>query len=440
MPTKIHRQLETYISQRTSELIDYVLEGGRLAVVKAPPGSGKTYLLMQCVKAARKANQRVAIATQTRAQSDDICRRLVSEFKVTPIRFAANSATLNDSNFQITTNAKDLPSGPCVVVATSAKWGLVSHLSEFDVLFVDEAWQLAWADFMLLGQVSDRFILIGDPGQIPPVVSIDTSRWETSPRAPHHPAPEHILREPPRDLLSLDLPATRRLPADTVDFIKPFYNFPFKAFAQPGERIVEVQGKPRDGIDTALDCLANGSVVALTLPTPPEGPPLEDDAEIAQLAVNVAKRLVHRDAKVNAGSGIQNIQPSDIGLCATHRVMNTAIELRLTQKLRRQMRVDTPERWQGLQLPVMIAVHPLSGVVHPSDFDLQTGRLCVMASRHQAGLIIVTRDHIGDTLDTHLPLAEQPIGRPDISGQGHYQNTQFWNQLLKLDRVVVGAT
>ena len=45
---------------------------------------------------------------------------------------------------------------------------------EFDVLFVDEAWQLAWADFMLLSQVAGRFVLIGDPGQIPPVVTIDT--------------------------------------------------------------------------------------------------------------------------------------------------------------------------------------------------------------------------------------------------------------------------
>ena len=37
-------------------------------------------------------------------------------------------------------------------------------------------------------------------------------------------------------------------------------------------------------------------------------------------------------------------------------------------------------------------VHPLSGVVTPSDFDLETGRLCVMASRHKAGLIVLTRD------------------------------------------------
>src|SRR5262249_59147279 len=192
---------------------------------------------------------------------------------------------------RVVTEKGELPgSRRCVVAETSAKWGMISLSHPFDVLFVDEAWQLAWADCMLLGQVAARFVLIGDPGQTPPVVTIDTGRWETSPRAPHHPAPEHVLKHAPRDLLKLDLPATRRLPADTVDYIGPFYDFPFKALAQPGERLIRLNGRPRDGIDAALEKLESASVVALTLRTQPEGPPLEDDAEIAELAANIAAR------------------------------------------------------------------------------------------------------------------------------------------------------
>ena len=436
MKSKARQQIEEYVAGKTAELLTHVQDEQRLAVVKAPPGSGKTHLLMMAVKAAFKKKQRVAVATQTRAQADDICRRLLAEFTVSPIRFAAASSARRDSEFTIITNKSELPHGPCVVVATSAKWGMLGGLQEFDVLFVDEAWQLSWADFMLLGQVSGRFVLIGDPGQIPPVVTIDTERWETSPRAPHHPAPEIILRQRPRDLLSLDLPATRRLPEDTAGYIGPFYDFPFKAFAQPGERFVRVGGSSRDGIDAALDRLSAGTVVAVTLPTPPEGPPLEDDPDVADLAVTVAKRLLKRGARVNCGGGVADLPPADIGLCATHRVMNAAMELRLPRSLRGHVHVDTPERWQGLELAVMVVVHPLSGVLHPSDFDLETGRLCVMASRHQAGLVIVTRDHIGETLDTHLPAAEQPVGRPDVAGRGHHQNVTFWNALLAQNRVV----
>src|SRR5207249_8262289 len=62
------------------------------------------------------------------------------------------------------------------------------------------------------------------------------------------------------------------------------------------------------------------------------------------------------------------------------------------------VRVDTPERWQGLECKVMVVVHPLSGVLRPSAFDLETGRLCVMASRHRAGMVVLSRDHLENTL------------------------------------------
>ena len=435
MKASTRKQIQAVVEDTNRQLIEYVIDGGRIAVVKAPPGSGKTYLLMKAVQAAKK--MRVAIATQTRSQADDICRRLVSQFKITPIRFSAASSARDTAEYPIVTDKKELPTKACIVVATSAKWGMIKQPDPaFDVMFVDEAWQLAWADFMLLGHIAGRFVLIGDPGQIPPVVTIDTGRWETAPRAPHHPAPDLVLRQNPRDLLKLDLPATRRLPYDTVEYIQPFYDFPFKAWAEPGERFVRAGGQSKDAIDAAIDRLATGSVVALTLPTPEEGPPLEEDHEVADLAAKVAQRLLARSAEVVIDGEESPLTADEIGLCATHRVMNAAMELKLASGLKRHTNVDTPERWQGLERKVMVIAHPLSGVVEPSAFDLETGRLCVMASRHRAGLIIVTRDHIGDTLDSHLPAAEQPVGRPDIAGQGHHQNRVFWDTLLKRDRVV----
>jgi hypothetical protein len=101
------------------------------------------------------------------------------------------------------------------------------------------------------------------------------------------------------------------------------------------------------------------------------------------------------------------------------------------------MAIDTPERWQGLERKVMVVVHPLSGVVNPSEFDLETGRLCVMASRHQISLVVVSRDHLQGTLAAHLPVAGQAVGRPDASsGRGHHQNSVFWNTLVEQDRVI----
>jgi hypothetical protein len=87
-------------------------------------------------------------------------------------------------------------------------------------------------------------------------------------------------------------------------------------------------------------------------------------------------------------------------------------------------------------LRIGVAINTLSSVVRPSAFDLSTGRLCVMASRHRVGLVMVTRDHVGETLSGYLPIADQAVGLPDDAGRGHAQNLLVWEQLAKGGRVV----
>jgi hypothetical protein len=440
--TSPHRRLlQEQASERTEALKKHIRDEEQLAVVQAPPGSGKTHLLMEAVKEAYRKHQRVAIATQTRSQADSICRRIIAEpFLMPVIRFVARRGQPADLPQQVQQigDQNELPSGRSIVVATTAKWGTIELKAPFDVLFVEEAWQMAWADFMLLGQVASRFVLIGDPGQIPPVVAVDVARWETAPRPPHRPAPEVVLQEHRRDALSLSLPATRRLPLDTAGLIQPFYDFAFGAWAEADSRQLR-PGRSGSGAQGAVvDRLTRGSIVGVTLPTPDGGPPLECDDEIAALAVETAVRILERQPVCFHDGECAPLTPADIGLCATHHVMNTQMALvrqRHGRKLK-GMAIDTPERWQGLERKVMVIVHPLSGVVNPSDFDLETGRLCVMASRHQISLVVVSRHHLRDTLAAHLPVAGQAIGRADVSGRGHHQNSIFWNTLVDQDRVI----
>lgn len=430
-------------SLRVERSLKDLVEHTNLVVVKAPPGSGKTYLLLKAVDHAAGLGMRVAVGAQTNSQANDICRRLANDYPHLSVhRFAARGAPPRDLGPTVhwIKERGELPHGPAVVVSTIAKWSLTNLEEPFDILMVDEAWQMAWSDFMLCGRVAPRFVLIGDPGQIPPVVPIPVRRWETSPRAPHQPAPELILADTGLPFEALELPACRRLPFDSVDLIRPFYDFEFAAWAQPGERRLLV-GSPPNGhhpADPALEMLRTGSVSALTLPTPPEGPPLELDHEVAILAAKTALRVLEREATaIDDESGDERrLDPEDIGLVATHRIVNTAMQQALPPGLRNAIRVDTPERWQGLERKLMIAVHPLSGVTEPSAFDLETGRLCVMTSRHRAGLVIVARDHIPETLQSNIPAAEQAVGRPDISGRGHEANLEFWETMTESERVV----
>jgi hypothetical protein len=289
---------------------------------------------------------------------------------------------------------------------------------------------------MLLGQVSERFVLIGDPGQISPVVSVDVLRWETSPRPPHIAAPRLILDDPRLRPERWQLPATRRLPFDAAALVGRFYDFEFGATAQPGERAILASSGGKDSTDRVIDALAHYSVTALTIPTPDEGPPMHHDSDLAKHAAVLVQRLLNRNARVRIGNKTLALRPEDIGLCGTHRVMNSELALALPRSLQGKVIVDTPERWQGLERSLMILVHPLSGVLRPSGFDLETGRLCVMASRHTAGAVVLTRDHVTETLASCIPSATQPVGRPDVSGRGLFDNLSFWSSLQESGQVL----
>jgi len=425
-------------------LLEHVENHDPLLILKAPPGSGKTHSTLRAVALAAHRRRRVAVATQTNAQADDLCRRLAADFpRVRAVRYAPAARTPIDLGASIAwaRAAKEVPAGPAVVVATTSKWAASTIDEPYDFLFVDEAWQTSWADFMTLSAVAPRFVLVGDPGQIPPVVAIDVARWQTSRRPPHTPAPEVILRDRSLPARTLSLPVTRRLPHDTAAMVRAFYDFDFDAWTGPGERrlVAGGAGGADRGVDGAIDRLATGSVAVLALPTPDAGPPLEEDVEVAAHAAAVAQRLLERGATITTERGSRPLEPKDIGLSASHRVMNTRMldALGGLAGLAGQgVRVDTPERWQGLEREVMIVVHPLSGVVRPSAFDLSTGRLCVMASRHRVGLVVVTRDHVGETLAAYLPVADQAVGLPDEAGRGHAQNLAVWEQLARGGRVV----
>ena len=412
-----------------------------LLVLKAPPGSGKTYVTTRAVALARHRGRRVAVATQTNAQAEDFCARMAKEFpKFAVHRWASAGRRERPLGASVRWHrGRDLPQGPCIVASTSAKWGTsdLDGQEPFDVLFIDEAWQLCWSDFMLFGAVASRFVLVGDPGQIPPVVPIDVSRWQTSRRPPHVPAPEVILRDRTLPTVRVELPVSTRLPHDTCALVRAFYDFNFESWAAPGERRLTLPSGNGDGsaADRALETLATGSTTLLTLPTPAGGPPLEEDLDVARAAAAVARRALARNATVVTEEGERPLRPEDIGIAATHRVMNTRIADALGE-LAGKVRVDTPERWQGLERALMVVVHPLSGVTHPGVFDLATGRLCVMASRHTTGLVIVSRDHVGTTLEQTLPRAEQCLGQRDEAGRGRAQHRAVWEHLHAGGRVV----
>ena len=429
-------------------IVDQLISGRKLAVIKAPPGSGKTFTLLRIVRTLIDLHGwKVAIAAQTNNQANDIARQFgLANPDLLMVRIgAAGSAAPSDfppAGLWVNSFG-DAPDAPGLFVSTTAKWAASGNLPFFDLLAVDEAWQMAWADLMRCADASPRYLLIGDPGQIAPVTSVDVSRWGTSRRAPHKAAPSVVFADPQFKAVRVvgNLPACRRLPAESVPYIKPFYDFDFDAFAQPGDRIFRWAGETisqnGQGYELLFEKLEKCEPLLLTISTAEDGPPAEVDYDLAKAIRNIVAGLICEDVLIreDARGNERRVSETDIGITSSHRAMNGAIRRAFDGEFN-EVRIDTPERWQGLEKPIMIAVHPLSGVTEPSDFDLATGRLCVMASRHKVAMIFVSRDHVGHTIENVIPAATQPPGEPDVVGAGRQAHLEFWELLVANDRVI----
>ncbi len=134
----------------------FVRGTGRIAVVKAPPGSGKSYNLLEALDGAiARWQARIAIAAQTNNQVDDLCDRFCARFPEEEIvRFSSEiiRATQRLSPDNVADHFQERPiSCQMVLQSLLAQWqslGLVEIVNEYDVLFIDEAWQMTWADFL----------------------------------------------------------------------------------------------------------------------------------------------------------------------------------------------------------------------------------------------------------------------------------------------------
>lgn len=471
-------EIATTLSQTTRDrvMMHAASDRQRISVVSAAPGSGKSTALLSIAKRLLDMDgvQRVAIAAQTNNQANDLGIKYAKMHGPENVYRFASTLTKKPAAYEghWKTSGKDIEEKTdCVIIATAAKWGqAVAGAPEFqvDYVLVDEAFQMPWSTFVQVSCLGPNFILIGDEGQIPPVVPVDADRWETSAYPPHWPAPitfekraeffgEKYLRE--------ELEYCWRLPEPSVKYIKPFYErlgVEVKAVPGPKDRVLTFENEPASQssvIVSALNLMSDGAPVLLTVPDEEDGAPIDADQAVAAQVKEALRALFATNpsyAMNDRGEAEKGkVLVSDVAICSPKRAMNALIENSIQEVLAELpeeffspelkglpnfgLKVDTPERLQGLEFKIFFAVHPLSNAQKPSEFDLETGRLCVMASRHQIGLLMFSREHIIKTLDIELPDAHQAPGRPDSTGLGHRLHRKFIS-MLDNDKRIVRAT
>jgi hypothetical protein len=436
--------------QTLDRVLDLTLRQGEpVVVVDSPPGAGKTWLVESVVATAvQYAQLRVAVVAPRTEQTYDFLRRLIANFDPMQVQVLKSSRRELPPDLathprirQATPRADELLDGPGVVVGTVDKFVYsVPNFGHrpFSLLICDEAYQTMYGDMAPLFQLAGQTLLVGDPGQLPPLVQVDTKRFDAAPHRVHWATPREMLRRFP-GIPVVKLPASRRLPQDTVSLVQPaFYpSLPFTATATDDERRLRLSpARHDDAIDQALDLLAAGaSMVSVTLPVT-RLPASEVDEDVAAVMAECGQRLLDRRAE---WIGKRRLTACDIGCADAHVASGAAVRrhLRARSIKTEELIVDTPELWQGLERPLMIVKHPLSGKSRLSSFDLEPGRWCVMLSRHQLGCIIVGRGNIGAALERHQhDCASRSLGMADEQWHGWRAHQTLWTQLLHSGAVV----
>lgn len=383
----------------TAEVLMSVWSGDVLTTVPSPPGSGKTRLTTLLAAAlSHRAGLRVGIAAQTRAQAVDIARRLsvICDPDKIGLLWGRSDSMPDAGDCPIIGKGVRMwpDTGGMVRVATKSKW-LFSEPEAVraDVLIVDEAYQATFADVAALGSMADQIVCVGDPGQIDPVITGDTSRWAASATGPHVPAPFALQAAYPDVVNTVALQYTWRLGPETTAMVQSrFYpELPFTS-RRPPEHLSK-RGVVLPELTHRTLRVANGAT----------------DATLIRTAVERVHELID-DVDLTTEAGTRPLTENDVAVVVPHVPQAAAIRAMLAQFP--GVLVGTADALQGLERAAVVAVHPLAGKRTADEFSVKPGRACVMLSRHRCHLSLLIDDQTaqvlaaaGDEADPNVDMA-----------------------------------
>lgn len=376
-------------------------------VVDSPPGAGKSTLVVRSAGHLADQNRPVMIVAQTNEQVDDLVTRLATDRpdlrigRLHASGYTAPRRILGLDNVALSADVGELRDFP-VVVATAAKWAFVKDVS-WDWAIVDEAYQMRSDALLRTGKLFDHALFVGDPGQLDPFATVDTDRWAGLTWDPLRNAVDVALAHNTGMPLH-QLPISWRLPASAAPLVEqafyPFY--PFTPGTRDGDRILTLATSALGGtpVDQVLEKAAATGWGYLELP---HRHTLRTDGELAAALADTANRLLQRGAVTHSSGVAAELTASRIAIGAAHNDQVAAVREHLDRQGSHlaDITVDTANRLQGREFDVTLVWHPLSGRADASAFHLETGRLCVLLSRHRHACLVVGRAGIRELLDSH---------------------------------------
>lgn len=441
----------------TSEAIDSLLDvlskrsDVERILIKAAAGAGKSHTLKRMVESALAHHNcgRVGVTAFANKQiyplAEDLGKMLGKErvcLYVSADRQGEVADSVRDAA-TVVSEMKIVPADAEVIVATSHMFGFTGsqlrrlignatngdHL--FDVLFVDEAWQLPLHRYRTVDRLAPISVGVGDVGQLPPLDPGQNPWRGDRGYNPYRAWP--TAYETDKRTWSVELPAVWRPTEAQLPLWRAFYGDwdSLDCIAGPGDRRI-VTSQLSSSSASVWDQVATGiptlvEVAGLDVPDAPDiDPPLLAVVEgwldeLLRTGFALHEKTYDKAGNPESDSVTCSTDPNGKTLIAILATRNQAVDDAQEMVDRLVDRYDlaegvivasTVDSWQGQTNALTVAIHPLSGASALDEFNSAFGRLAVTCTRATHGLLMVSRFGLEDMLSSAPPRPGTPIGEP----------------------------
>ncbi|SNR55593.1 AAA domain-containing protein [Halorubrum vacuolatum] len=335
-----------YIDNNASQnaAVDLAVRAADCALIHGPPGTGKTYTIARTIRALCERGDRVLLAAFTNRAVDNALEALRDQGFEDVVRVGTETGVREDmQDVRLRTRgdpderAAELKTAPVVAATTAACGSRVLRECEFDVALVDEASQLTEPSTHAAITLADRFVLVGDHQQLPPVVRAENDLQRS--------LFERLIELYPDAGVMLD--RQYRMSQRIQAFASAeFYDGALRP-ATPA-----VAGQSLTDLGVAVDDLPEELGHGVNFIDP-------DGRRDGNRNVREAERV----AEIVASYIKAGVDPDDIGVIAPFRAQVAEISRRT------DVTVDTVDRFQGSAKEVIVVSFVASGTLDGPIFD-----------------------------------------------------------------------
>lgn len=422
-------------------------------LLKAAAGAGKSFLLRGLVRDAIAQPQclRVAVTAFQNRQLWPLAASLGNDVGKDNVYLWASKRVFNDvpdwvkAAATVVDSVKAIPQDVPVILTTTHMFGMTrqhvrNHFGtafhgdhRFDVLFVDEAWQLPHHLFDKITYIAPIHVGVGDVGQLPPL-EIAENPWRGDPGFNPYRAWPTAYEGDDTKTWATELPAVWRPTGEQLGLWRAFYPEweSLNCVAAPGDRSIglgnisgtakAVWGSVATGIPTLLevDGLPAAEAADVDLPLVEFVESLLDELFTAGFTLTEEKYNDDGTPSGKTNVGRPGSDP-DNPLVAVLATRNQAVDdaadavARLSAKhslSQSDIIASTVDSWQGQTNGITIAIHPLTGAFELDEFNSAFGRLAVTCTRATHGLLMVSRPGLDKLLQEAPARPGTPFGEP----------------------------